>query len=254
MRIEVFSDVGCPWCYIGKRRFERALAQFPHRDQVEVEWKSYQLDPSLPEHDPRSEVEYLTQAKGLPEDQVHQMLAHVASQALTENLHYDFDSLVVANSWKAHRVIQRAKAVSLEAAAELEEQLFSAHFERGQDIGAEDVLVALGQAAGLTADQVREALTDSAWEDRVRSELQEARTLGVTGVPFFVLDRTYGISGAQPTGLFAQALERAWAEHQPLQMVSPAAEASGSGASGGLPDDGTQAGLDGQVCGPEGCD
>lgn len=248
MRIEIFSDVGCPWCFIGKRRFERALAQFPHRDQVQVEWKSYQLDPSLPEHDARSEVEYLTQAKGMPEGQVRQMLGHVTAQALDENLHYDFDSLVVANSWKAHRLIQRAKAVSLAAAEELEEQLFSAHFERGEDIGSEQVLAELGQAAGLTAEQVGEALSDSSWEDRVRADLQEARALGVTGVPFFVLNRTYGISGAQPTELFAQALEQAWAEHQPLQMVSPTA------GPGQIPDDGPQAGLDGQVCGPEGCD
>lgn len=250
MKIEIFSDVGCPWCFIGKRRFERALAQFPHRDQVEVEWRSYQLDPSLPEHDPRTELEYLSQAKGMPEDQVRQMLSHVSSQALAENLHYDFDALVVANSWKAHRVIQRAKAESPATAEELEEQLFSAHFERGEDIGSPEVLEELGVTAGLTVGQVQEARTDPAWEDRVREDIVQARTLGVTGVPFFVLDRRYGISGAQPSELFAQALEQAWAEHQPLQMVSPLASATQAAG----PDDGRSGGLDGQVCGPEGCD
>lgn len=250
MKIEIFSDVGCPWCFIGKRRFERALSEFPQRDQIEVEWKSYQLDPTLPEHESRSELEYLSQVKGMPADQVRQMLAHVGSQAEGEGLHYDFDSLVVANSWKAHRVIQRAKAVSLQVAENLEEQLFSAHFERGEDIGSEEVLVRLGTAAGLSQEQVREALTDSTWEDRVKGDLQEARALGVTGVPFFVLNRKYGISGAQPAELFAQALQQAWAEHQPLQMVTPAAATADQPG----PDGDQPVGLNGQACGPEGCD
>lgn len=235
MKIEIFSDVGCPWCFIGKRRFETALESFEHRDQVEVEWKSFQLDPSLPEHDHRNEIDYLVETKGMPRDQVTQMLAHVTQQAAGEGLDYDFDALVVANSWKAHRVIQRAKAASLETAARLEEQLFKAHFEDGKNIGSEDVLVELGTAAGLTAEQVREALDEDRWETAVKQDLATARTLGVSGVPFFVLERKYGISGAQPVEVFTQALEQSWAESQPLQMVQPG-------------------GLDGQACGPNGCD
>lgn len=245
MKIEIFSDVGCPWCFIGKRRFEKALESFEHRDQVEVEWKSYQLDPSLPEHDDRSEVDYLAQTKGLPRGQVTQMLAHVSEQARGEGLAYDFDNLVVANSWKAHRVIQRAKAESLQAAEALEEHLFQAHFEQGLDIGAEQVLVRLGAAAGLTEAQVREALSEDRWETAVKQDLATAQALGVTGVPFFVLGRKYGISGAQPTELFIQALQQAWSEFQPLQMVQPVAAGPGTAAG---------AGLDGQACGPEGCD
>lgn len=235
MKIEIFSDVGCPWCFIGKRRFETALESFEHRDQVEVEWKSFQLDPSLPEHDHRNEIDYLVETKGMPRDQVTQMLAHVTQQAAGEGLDYDFDALVVANSWKAHRVIQRAKAASLETAARLEEQLFKAHFEDGKNIGSEDVLVELGTAAGLTAEQVREALDEDRWETAVKQDLATARALGVSGVPFFVLERKYGISGAQPVEVFTQALEQSWAESQPLQMVQPG-------------------GLDGQACGPNGCD
>lgn len=245
VKIEIFSDVGCPWCFIGKRRFEKALESFEHREQVEVEWKSYQLDPSLPEHDDRNEVDYLAQTKGLPRGQVTQMLAHVSEQARGEGLAYDFDNLVVANSWKAHRVIQRAKAESLQTAEALEEQLFQAHFEHGLDIGDEQVLVRLGTAAGLTEAQVHEGLTEGRWEAAVKQDLATARALGVTGVPFFVLGRKYGISGAQPTELFAQALQQAWSEFQPLQMVQPVA--AGPGAAAG-------AGLDGQACGPEGCD
>lgn len=244
VKIEIFSDVACPWCYIGKRRFERALESFEHRDQVEVEWKSYQLDPSLPEHDDRNEIDYLAQTKAMPHEQVSTMLAHVTEQARGEGLSYDFDRVVVANSWKAHRVIQRAKAESLHAAESLKEQLFSAHFEHGQDIGDEQVLAGLGTAAGLTEEQVREALTEDRWETAVKQDLATAQALGVTGVPFFVLGRTYGISGAQPTELFARALEQAWSESRPLQMVQPAAE---GGAS-------ADAGLNGQACGPEGCD
>ncbi|MGM7666453.1 DsbA family oxidoreductase [Microbacterium sp. A93] len=245
MKIEIFSDVACPWCYIGKRRFETALASFEHRDQVEVEWKSFQLDPSLPEHDHRNEIDYLVQTKGMPREQVTQMLGHVTEQATGEGLHYDFEALVVANSWKAHRVIQRAKAVSLKTAERLEEQLFQAHFEDGKDIGSEDVLVELGTAAGLTAEQVREALDDDRWETAVKQDLATARALGVSGVPFFVLERKYGISGAQPVEVFTQALEQSWAESQPLQMVQP----TGAAGADGYPD-----GLNGQACGPNGCD
>jgi predicted DsbA family dithiol-disulfide isomerase len=244
MKIEIFSDVACPWCFIGKRRFEKALEGFEHRDEVEVEWKSFQLDPTLPEHDHRKEIDYLAEVKGMPREQVAKMLGHVTEQAAGESLDYDFDSLVVANSWKAHRVIQRAKAVSLEAAAALEEQLFRAHFEDGKDIGNEDVLGQLGVSAGLTADQVREALTEDRWETSVKQDLATAQALGVSGVPFFVLGRKYGISGAQPTEVFTQALEQSWAELRPLQMVQPVGAAGTQGEADGL---------NGQACGPNGC-
>ncbi|MGW9551766.1 DsbA family oxidoreductase [Citricoccus zhacaiensis] len=246
VKIEIFSDVGCPWCFIGKRRFERALESFEHRDEVEVEWKSFQLDPTLPEHDHRQEIDYLSEAKGMPREQVTAMLAHVTEQAAAEGLDYDFERLVVANSWKAHRVIQRAKAVSLQTAEDLEEQLFRAHFEGGRNIGDEEVLVELGTAAGLTAEQVHEALSEDRWETAVKQDLATAQALGVTGVPFFVLERKYGISGAQPTEVFTQALEQSWAEFQPLQMVQPA---TGNPAGAGGP-----GGLNGQACGPQGCD
>jgi predicted DsbA family dithiol-disulfide isomerase len=244
MKIEIFSDVACPWCFIGKRRFEKALASFEHRDQVEVEWKSFQLDPTLPEHDHRHEVDYLAEVKGMPRAQVEQMLGHVTGQAAAEGLDYDFDSLVVANSWKAHRVIQRAKAVSPETAEALEEQLFRAHFEQGLNIGDEDVLGQLGLAAGLTSEQVREALTEDRWETSVKQDLATAQALGVSGVPFFVLGRKYGISGAQPAEVFTQALEQSWAELQPLQMVQPVGSSGTEGDAGELT---------GQACGPQGC-
>lgn len=246
MKVQVFSDVACPWCYIGKRRFERALAAFEQRERIEVEWRSYQLDPTVPEHDPRSEARYLAETKGMPEEQVRQMLAHVIEQAAGEGLDYDFDAAVVANSWKAHRLIQRAKAVSAEVTDAVEERLFSAHFERGQNIGEETQLTEIGASAGLTEQQVHEALTEPRWDERVRQDINDARGLGVTGVPFFVLDGKYGISGAQPTELFEQALRQAWTEHQPLRMVSPVGDHADGGAA--------EAQLNGPACGPDGCD
>ena len=106
--VQIWSDIACPWCYIGKRRFEKALAAFPQREQVKVSWRSYQLDPTLPEHDHRSEIDYLVASKGMPRASVEQMIGHVAEQAKGEGLDYDFDNLVVANSRKAHRVLQAA--------------------------------------------------------------------------------------------------------------------------------------------------
>lgn len=243
MKVQIFSDVGCPWCYIGLRRFTRALDGFEHRDQIEVEFGSYQLDPSLPEHDHRFEADYLSEVKGMPRDQVTQMLAHVTEQAQGEGLNYDFDSLVVANSWSAHRLIQRAKAISNAAVLAVEEDLFAAHFENGENIADAQVLTRIGTDAGLTEAQVHEALTEDQWEDAVKQDLAHAQALGVTGVPFFVLDQRYGVSGAQPSETFLQALTQAYAEHvqqSPLQMVSET--------------DSADSDLNGQVCGPEGCD
>jgi predicted DsbA family dithiol-disulfide isomerase len=231
MKVEIWSDVACPWCYIGKRRFETALENFEHKDQVEVHWRSYQLDPTLPEHFDGTETEYLSQMKGLPEDQVRQMFAHVTAQAAGEGLAYDFDRIVVANSFTAHRFIHLAKEHGL--GTEAKEALLSGHFEHGEDIGDVDYLVRTGAGLGLDGAMVREALENGRYADEVRADIAAARAVGVTGVPFFVLDRKYGISGAQPAELFSQALTQAWAERSPLTVLSGSA--------------------DGPACGPEGC-
>src|SRR4051794_2069820 len=232
MKVEIWSDVACPWCYIGKRRFEAALDNFEHKDQVEVHWRSYQLDPTLPEHYDGTETEYLSQMKGLPQDQVRQMFAHVKAQAAGEGLAYDFDRIVVANSFTAHRFIHLASEHGL--GAEAKETLLSGHFEHGEDIGDVDYLVRTGVGLGLDEAEVRKALEGTRFTDEVRADIAEARALGVTGVPFFVLDRKYGISGAQPAEVFGQALAQAWAERSPLTVLSGSA--------------------DGPACGPEGCD
>lgn len=231
MKVEIWSDIACPWCYIGKRRFEAALEKFEHKDQVEVHWRSYQLDPTLPEHYDGTETQYLSQMKGMPEPQVRQMFDHVKAQAAGEGLAYDFDRIVVANSFTAHCFLHLAKEHDL--GAEAKEALLSGHFEHGEGIGDVDYLVRTGVGLGLDETQVRQALENGRYDDEVRADIAEARALGVTGVPFFVLDRKYGISGAQPTEVFGQALAQAWAERSPLTVLSGSA--------------------DGPACGPEGC-
>lgn len=229
MRIDIWSDIACPWCFIGKRRFEKALSGFAHRDQVEVVWHSYQLDPSLPEHYDGTELDYLSERKGLPAEQVRQMFAHVAAQAAGEGLSYDFDSLVVANSATAHELLHLAAEHGVAGA--VKEALLSAHFEHGRDIGSREVLVEIGVAAGLQASAITTDLDAGTHRQAVQDDIAHAQQIGVTGVLFFVLDGKYGVSGAQPPEVFSQALGQAWQAANPLVMV-----------------DG-----DGEACGPDGC-
>lgn len=209
MQIDIWSDVACPWCFIGKRRFERALSAWEHRDAVTVTWHSYQLDPTLPEHYDGTEVDYLASRKGMPVEQVRQMFGHVSTQAAGEGLHYDFDRLVVANSLRAHQLLHLAKAKAPGRADAVKEALLSAHFERGIDIGSIDALVAIGVQVGLDEQEIRETLADERYLSSVHDDIAQARELGVTGVPFFVFDMRLGLSGAQPAEVFAQALEQA---------------------------------------------
>lgn len=232
MKIEIWSDVACPWCFIGKRRFETALNAFPHKESVEVQWRSYQLDPTLPEHYDGTELDYLVERKGMDRAQLMGMLGQVKDAAEGEGLHYKFDDVVVANSFKAHELLHLAAAHGKSDA--VKEALLSGHFEQGADIGSREALVRIGTEAGLSAVDINEALDTSKYAEDVRHDFAEARAVGVTGVPFFVIDRKYGISGAQPAELFSQALAEAWQEAHPLTMVA----ASGS---------------DAEACGPDGC-
>ena len=234
MKVEIWSDIACPWCYIGKRRFEAALAAFPHRDEVEVQWRSYQLDPTLPDHHDGTELDYLVDRKGLSRDQVVRMFEQVTAIAADEGLTYDFASVVVANSFAGHELLHLARARG--AGDRVKEALLSAHFEHGEDIGDREVLVRIGVEAGLDADEIARDLASHTWRDSVVADITAASSLGIRGVPFFVLDEKYGISGAQPTELFTQALEQAWSESRPLVMVSPTTGASTDAA-----------------CGPDGC-
>lgn len=230
MKIEIWSDVACPWCYIGKRRFETALSEFAHRDSVEIHWRSYQLDPSIPEHYDGTELDYLSKRKGMDPAQVSQMFDHVALQGKSEGLNYRFEDVVVANSFTAHRLIHLAAAHGKQD--EAKERLLSGHFEHGKDIGSQEYLTLLGSDLGLPEADVAELFSTDKYAEDVRGDIAEARMLGVTGVPFFVIDRKYGLSGAQPAEVFTQALAQAWQEANPLVAV---------GSS------------DAEACGPDGC-
>jgi predicted DsbA family dithiol-disulfide isomerase len=209
IKVEIWSDVMCPFCYIGKRHFEQALASFEGKDQVEVEWKSFQLDPTVP-HDLQYDgdiYQYLAEKKGWSYEQSVQMHQHVVDMAANAGLKYDFSRAKPANSLRAHLLIQLAKSKGL--GDEMEEALFKAYFTEGRDFGNVDELMSLGQEIGLEEEDMKAALQSEELVNKVTAEIQEGQQLGLTGVPFFVVDRKYGISGAQPVEAFTQVLEKA---------------------------------------------
>ncbi len=214
MRIDIWSDIACPWCYLGLTRLEAALARFEHGDAVEVRLHSFQLDPTLPESYPGTETEYLAATKGLDTATVEQMFTRVSAAAAPDGLKLGFDTLVVANSRRAHRLLQQAKLSdpSGRTVCKLELALFEAHFTDGRNIGDPATLVELAVSAGLDADVALAALDSSARDAEVTADIDAAAQLGIRGVPFFVLAEKYGISGAQPAEVFDQALRQVWEE------------------------------------------
>ena len=210
MKIEIWSDVMCPFCYIGKRNFETALAQFNEKDQVEVVWKSFQLDPSVPEVAEESQQDYLVKRKGMSASQVKSMLDNLTQMAKNAGLEYHLDQSVMVNSFKAHRLIQLAKEKGL--GNEAEESLFRAFFTDGLNVADTDTLIRLGKEIGLDEESIRGALEDDKYAELINSDIEEARALGVRGVPFFVFDRKYGVYGAQPPEQFLQTLEKSFSE------------------------------------------
>ena len=212
MKVEIWSDVMCPFCYIGKRHLEKALQDFDEKDEIEIIWKSFQLNPDLPEQaNPDKNVyQHLAEAKGMSYEQSVEMHKNVAEMAKKAGLDYNFDDAVVANSFKSHRLLQLAKEKGLGDA--LEERLFSAYFIEGKDTSSNDVLIELGDDIGLTKEEVNEALTNDEYADKVKEDIHESRQIGVSGVPFFVFDRKYAVSGAQPPEAFTQVLEKSVSE------------------------------------------
>lgn len=223
VNVEVWSDIACPWCYIGKRRFATALADFPHREHVEVTWRAYELSPSTPVGPGRPEIEMLAALKGITHDQVKRMFAQVTAVAAGEGLAYDFDRALAVNTFAAHRLVHLARTTGgADLAERTLEALFSAHFEHGADLGDEATLVRIVSGAGVDPEAARAALTDGTGADAVRADEDEARALGVTGVPFFVVDRRIAVSGAQPADVFTQLLETAWRDANPVQVLATA--------------------------------
>ena len=212
MKVEIWSDVMCPFCYIGKRRFEDALAQSPHKNEIEVEWKSFQLNPDMVTSPGTNINQYLAEIKGWTLEQSEEMNAHVTGMAAEAGLTYNFDKAIVANSFNAHRFSHLAKKHGLGDAAE--EQLFKAYFTDGKNTDDINTLIELGTAIGLNAAEVKQTLESDAYAGEVKEDIIEAQRLGVRGVPFFVLDRKYGISGAQAVPVFEETIEKAFTEWQ----------------------------------------
>jgi len=208
IQVEIWSDVMCPFCYIGKRQFEAALGGFEGKDRVEIVWKSFQLDPNLRADAGQSLYSYLAQRKGMSLDQSKRMHDQVTQTAAQVGLDYRFDHVVVNNSHAAHRLIQLAKTQALGDA--LEEALFHSYFTDGKDIGDRAVLAALAVSVGLTEAQADEAFDDpsGSWRRKVDEEASEAGSLGSTGVPFFVFQRRYAVTGAQGTATFQRVLQK----------------------------------------------
>ncbi|MBL8020541.1 MAG: DsbA family oxidoreductase [Leptospirales bacterium] len=210
MKIEIWSDIMCPFCYIGKRRFEEALKVFPKRNEVEIQWKSFQLDPGLASQPGKDVYTYLAEIKGQTREWSIKMHEGVVQTAKEVGLDYRFDRAVIANSFDAHRLIQMAKKHNLGDAAE--ERLFHAYFTEGKDVANLQTLAELGAEIGLDSAQVSAMLESDEFRDEVLADVDEARQLGARGVPFFVIDRKYAVYGAQHTATFLQALEASAAE------------------------------------------
>jgi predicted DsbA family dithiol-disulfide isomerase len=203
VKIEVWSDIICPWCYIGKRRLESALASFEH--PVEIEWRSFQLDPEFPKGKAIPVYDALAQKFGGGREQVREMTGRVADLAAIEGLKYDFERGIMVNTFDSHRLAHHAKSQGL--GPEMHERLMRAQLIEGENLGDADTLVRLAEEIGV--EDARPVVTSDQYTTDVEADIREARLLGATGVPFFVLDRKYGVSGAQPVEVFEQALQTA---------------------------------------------
>ena len=231
LRVDIWSDIACPWCYVGKRHLEAALAQFPHRDSVEVVWHAFELDTTAPRvRDREAYGERLRKKYETSPAQAEAMIQRMTEVAAADGLDFQFDKIQPGNTFDAHRVIHMAHEHHLQDA--MKERLLHAYLTEGEAIGEPEVLVRLAAEAGLDAQEVRAMLASRRYEREVRADEEGARALRITGVPFFVLGGRFALSGAQPTETILQALARAWAE---TVIAPPVAFAEGA------------------TCGPEGC-
>ena len=233
MRIEVWSDVVCPWCYIGKRRVERALEQFAHSDEVEVVYRSFELDPAAPKRATEPVVEVLARKYGGGVDNARAMMARVSEVAASEGLEYHLDRTLRGSTVDAHRLLHLAlDEHGPQVQAELKEALLAAYFTAVEDVADPDVLRKVAAGTGLDPERVDQVLGSDEYADAVRADVAEARALGATGVPFFVVDRRYGVAGAQPVEALLDVLDKAWADGRATV---------------------TMVGAESDVCGPDGC-
>ena len=208
MKVEIWSDIMCPFCYIGKRRFENALKDFPHRSEIEIEWKSFLLNPAIRTDPGKNINQYLSETKGWSPEQAKQANNYVTKMAKEVGLNYNFNKAVVANTFDAHRLIQLAKANN--KSDETEERLFRAYFIEGKNIADHDTLISLGSEVGLSRDEIKKMLNSDEYSDNVEKDVNDAHLIGVRGVPYFVFNDQYAVSGAQRTETFLDVLNKAW--------------------------------------------
>ena len=222
MKVNIWSDIRCPFCYVGKKKFEKALAQFPHAEEIEVTWHSFQLDPNLVTQPDTNPYDYFSKAKGIPVIQAKAMHEHAKKAGKEVGIDFNFDESKVANSFRGHLLIQLAKKKNL--ANEMEEALFEAQFISGKNIDDEAVLLETGKSVGLTEEEVKNALVSDELAHAVAQDGLMARQLGINAVPFFVFNDKYGVSGAQQPEHFLEVLTKSFEEFsggdKGLQIIS----------------------------------
>ncbi len=209
MQIEIWSDIACPWCYIGKRRFETALAAFPQRDALEIIWRSFELDPNAPARQSQPTVNLLATKYGMSVEKARAMMDNMARSGAADGLAFRFDRSISGNTFDAHRLIHFAATQGKRA--EMVERLFAAYFTEGEAMGDHATLTRLGTDVGLDANEVATMLASDAHATDVRADEARAASFGISGVPFFAIDEKYGISGAQPASVITDALVEAFA-------------------------------------------
>jgi predicted DsbA family dithiol-disulfide isomerase len=227
MKVDIWSDVVCPWCYIGKRRFEAALAKFEHRDEVEVVWHSYELDPRAPRRREGDQAERLARKYGMSLEQARASQDRLTGLAAAEGLDFRFDLAKSGNTFDAHRLLHLAHDRGQQDA--LKERLLAAYFIEGDAVGETDVLARLAAEAGLDPSEVQAVLDGDKYGDEVRADEEAANELGISGVPFFVVGGKFAVAGAQQADVFLAALERAWDKTHPLVAIQGDNDASCEG-------------------------
>jgi len=210
MNVEIWSDVMCPFCYIGKRKFEKALSAFPHRDSIKVVWHSFQLDPEMTEEPGKDIYSYLAERKGQTVEWSRKVHDSVKETAKAVGLEYNFDKVKIANSFDAHRIIQLAK--KHDRTNEIEERFFKAYFTEGALMSDHETLIRLAKEVGLDEKEIRNVLASQEYTQEVERDGALAQQIGARGVPFFVIDKKYAVSGAQDSKIFLDALTKSFEE------------------------------------------
>jgi predicted DsbA family dithiol-disulfide isomerase len=228
VNVEIWSDIACPWCYVGKRRFEKALENFEHRDEITLTWRSFELDPSAPAEREGNQAELIASKYGLSVEEARGRQQQLADTAAGDGLAFDFAQARSGNTFDGHRLVHLAATHGKQDA--MKERLFSAYLEQGELISDHAVLRRLAAEVGLPEDEVVDTLASDRFTDEVRSDERTGASLGINGVPFFVIDRAMGASGAQPPEVLLDFLQQGWDARPPLAVVA-----------------------DGATCGPDGC-